>query len=280
MVLSSAYPQLSTEWCHQTGSQLRKYLLATAKAMRRNIFALYIYIDYLSTYKGIWRVLSAFRVLFLFSGPKLLVVATKSLVETWVQVVYGCSFFSQVNGRRCEKKRWVHAWCMPFLFALGFRAVCTIQIWFAIAFVRWWSEKSFNLPGTLVQLVSSVPGPANSAGCPGSWLLWWESWDLCWALQERKPQLHEYERQLPIGLWNCRFQRVIAIDLFCCKFYCSEVPLWIVLAFDSIMLMLLMSVILLCRPQEFQWLVDDWHDYIYIVIGPVTLQRKLWSSHE
>ena len=51
MVLSSAYPQLSTEWCHQTGSQLRKYLLATAKAMRRNIFALYsIYINRLLVY--------------------------------------------------------------------------------------------------------------------------------------------------------------------------------------------------------------------------------------
>ena len=247
MVLSSAYPHLSAEPCHETGSQLRKYLLATVTAMRRNIFALYI--EYrLVTTSLLKKTFDESFPLSVFCFCSLGQSCLWLLPKVWLRL--GCKLcmvavFSQVNGRRCEKKQWVHAWCMPFLFVLVF----------AIAFVRWSSEKSFNLFGTLVQLVSSVPGPANSAGCPGSWLLWWESWDLCWALQGRKPQLHERV----CGLWNCRLQEVYS-DLYFCKFYGSEVPLWIVLAFDSIMLMLLMSVILLCRPQEFQWLVDDWHD--------------------
>ena len=89
--------------------------------MRRHIFALYK--DYLQRH-----LTSPFRFPCFVSvlwakaacGCYQIVVATKSLVETWVQVVYGFSFL-QVNGRRFEK----NGGCMPFLLALGCTAVST-----------------------------------------------------------------------------------------------------------------------------------------------------------
>ena len=98
-----SYPQLSAERCPETGSQLRKYLLATVTAMRRNIFALYK--DYLQRH-----LTSPFRFPCFVSVLWAKAACGCYQKSRW-DLGASCVWFQFFAGKRKAvwKKRWVHA---------------------------------------------------------------------------------------------------------------------------------------------------------------------------